>query len=160
MSANWKHHVVTVEIGSAYTQMSLSDPPDPRDVTVKFACSAPEDGMCRNYPAPAVGPKWEGCTCDVWFICDDHLSLDDGGCGLGDDAPAHDNAGHLFVPGQECWVQSWFDGDGHQYTGDDADDLHDNCVPGVARIGEIDVSFDGDSVEWHWHFPHRTGVPS
>jgi hypothetical protein len=160
MSADWQHHIVTVEIGSAYTQMSLSDPPDERDVHVKFACSAPEDGSCRNYPPVAVGPTWEGCTCDVWFICDDHFPSDEGGCGLDDDAPAHDNAGHLFAPGQECWVQGWFDGAGHQYVGPDADDRTDNCVPGVARTGEIDVSFDGEFVEWQWHFPQRMGVPS
>lgn len=150
MSANWQHHIVTVEIGSTYTQMSLSDRPNPRDVHVRFACSAPEDGPCRTYP-----PIASGCACEVWSECDDHLPSDEGGCGLDESAPTHDRSGHLFEPGQECWVQGWFDNDGHQYIGRDADDMHDNSVPGVARTGEIDVSFDGDYVEWEWHFPFQ-----
>jgi hypothetical protein len=145
MSADWKHHIVTVEVHD--------DEPH-----VKFECSAPEDGPCRTYPKTAVGPKWEGCTCEIWFECDDHLPADDGGCGLGDDAPAHDNDGHLFVPGQECWVTGWFYGEGTQYAGDDADDTRDDCVPAVPRIGEVDISFDGDFVEWQWHYPFRGGA--
>jgi len=145
MSADWKHHIVTVEV--------LHDEPH-----VKFACSAPEDGPCRTYPVPAVGPKWEGCSCDAWSECDDHYPADDGGCGLDADVPTHDRAGHLYAPGQVCWVQGWFDGEGHQYVGLDADDVHDNLVPAVARTGEIDVFFDGDYVEWQWHYPFQGGA--
>jgi hypothetical protein len=146
MSADWKHHIVTVEV--------LTDIRE--EAHVKFSCSAPEDGPCRTYPAPAVGPTWEGCTCDVFFVCDDHMPADDGGCGRRSDAPVHDNAGHVFVPGQECWVKSWFDGGSHTYVGLDSDDTaSDNPVPAIARTGEIDVFFDGDVVEWQWHYPFQ-----
>lgn len=144
MSADWKHHVVTVEI--------IHDEPH-----VKFECSAPEDGPCRTYPRTAVGPDWDGCECEVWFECDESHD-EDSECGQTDEAPTHDRSGHPFTSGQECWVKGWFDGDGSVYTGPDANEYRDDYAPTVARIGEVDVSFDGEYVEWQWHYPHRKGV--
>jgi hypothetical protein len=147
MSADWKHHVVTVEV--------IHDEPH-----VKFACSAPEDGVCRTYPKTAHGPDWVGCECEAWFECDESHD-EDSECGRTDDDPTHDQNGHVYEPGQECWVTSWFQaGDGNAvYTGPDGDESRDDCVPAVARTGPVDISFvEGEYVEWVWYYPFQGGA--
>ncbi len=94
---------------------------------VTFTCDAPPDADCRNTPV---------CDCEAW-----HWNAD----------KTADEAGHPRVPGQDCWVASWFEGDGAVYAGPDADIFaRDDGVPAVERSGLIDVTWNEDYIEWTW----------
>lgn len=143
--ADWRTHVVTVTVDDRDEEWP--------DVEVRMVCTAPPDAECRTYPV---------CDCEVFSVCEDpeeHAEREHTATGR------HDEEGHPYEPGRDCWVKSWFDlGDeGHVYVGADANDARDDGVPAVVRSGEVDVTgfVPEGYVEWQWHYPHRgfTGDP-
>lgn len=114
-------HTVTVTTGLRYEG---TDDERRYVQSVTFTCTAPSIADCRRYP---------DCDCDVWRW---------------NDAETHDRNGHLRTPGHECWLADWFAGDGHCYTGDDFDDMRDDCVPAIDRSGTITTRFVEEHIEW------------
>lgn len=83
-------------------------------------------GECHFYPS---------CDCETW---DAHHYKDHG--------PGHEKVWH-----EECWMKPWFTNDGHVYEGEDADDMHDNCLPnGMDRSGEVRVDYEYDYLSWEF----------
>lgn len=123
--AKAEHHIVIVRV-SPHPGREL-----PTLVSVECQCSAPVDAPCRTYPQ---------CDCE-FFARDEH-------------DPRRDPSGHLFVPGQPCWVTKWFDlegcGAGTCYVGQDADEISFNQVPLVSQGGHVDVDLDDSELEWAW----------
>ncbi|MFD6030495.1 hypothetical protein ACFWE5_07250 [Cellulosimicrobium funkei] len=126
-------HVVTVTIYPADPDAEDARPTVDR---VAFTCSAPDDADCRNTP---------DCDCEAWYWNDDKTA---------------DQSGHPRVPGQPCWVASWFDStDSAVYAGDDMDDrTRDDCVPAIERSGPIDVTWCDGYIEWTWRDGHDVQV--
>ena len=116
MSANY--HTVSVKL--AEPEEDGWRPIEPEGLT--FTCSAPPDAECRTYPGP-------DCDCESWERAGDA-----------------DQNGHLYVSGQGCWLQAWFDNGGIDYTGPDAVDGH----PPTERTGPISHEFAYDYVQWQW----------
>lgn len=94
---------------------------------ITFACTAPEDAVCRTYP--------HSCGCEVFEW---------------NEAGTHDVAGHPRTTGNPCWMQDWFDAEGAVYSGDDGDDMRDDYVPAIDRTGLVIVSFVDEWIEWEW----------
>lgn len=83
-------------------------------------------GDCHFYPA---------CQCESF--CHDHFR--------------EHGVGHERVHHEECWMQAWFESDGHSYEGDDGDDMQDTGIPfGMSRSGEILTSWELDYVGWEF----------
>lgn len=132
MDHNPAHHTVTVTVetededtDAAYTYLE----------SVRITCTAPPDAPCRYYPDHGV------CSCE-WITRDE-------------DNPGHDDEGHPYIPGQECWVASWFDAEPlalcTTYTGEDATVDTDSCLPLVSRTGHVRIlGCDEDGPEWEW----------
>lgn len=93
--------------------------------TVTFVCDYPADADCRTYP---------NCDCER-FTHDEN-------------DPSRDEAGHVLVAGQRCWLADWFDADGAVYVGDDYDDMRDDCVPPINRSGRIEFRGVEGWPEW------------
>jgi hypothetical protein len=94
---------------------------------IKFTCTAAADAECRTYPKDC------GCERFVW-----------------NEARTHDVEGHARTSGNECWMQDWFDCEGAVFTGDDADDMRDDCAPAIDRTGLITTSWMDEWIEWDW----------
>lgn len=105
---------------------------------VAFTCDALPDADCRRIP---------DCDCESWFWNDDETA---------------DQRGHVRVPGQPCWVASWFEAGPEVavYSGDDQviTSLLVPQVPPVERSGLIDVTWCDGYVEWTWRGDHRDQV--
>lgn len=103
---------------------------------VAFTCDAPPDADCRRTPE---------CDCESWSWNDDETA---------------DQRGHVRVPGQPCWVASWFDvgPEVAVYSGDDQvfTDLLVPQVPAVERSGLVDVEWEEDYVAWTWRADQPT----
>lgn len=89
---------------------------------------------------------------EVTFICTEAPGV---GCRLYPDCDCEswdDSHDHPRVPQNECWMQGWFENDGHSYIGKDADDMGgENGLPeGMNRSGPITAAFQGDYVEWEF----------
>lgn len=119
-----KFHTVTVT-----TALDDEGTPDEsrRVESIKFACSAPPDADCRTYP--------ESCGCDYFEW---------------NEAKTHDVEGHERVSGKDCWLTDWFANEGAVYTGDDYDDMRDDCLPAIDRTGHIVTTNNDEYVEWEW----------
>lgn len=58
---------------------------------------------------------------------------------------------HPHVPHDECWMEGWFDNDGHSYEGDDADDMQECGVPtNLAAWGQVAVHYEDGYVAWEF----------
>jgi hypothetical protein len=96
--------------------------------TVTFQCRGDRTSPCHEYPA---------CDCDYY-------------------EPGHAEE-HPPVAHDECWLQGWFDNNGHEYAGNGADgmeaadDTDDNCVPrNMAAWGQITATYEDDYVSWEF----------
>ena len=81
---------------------------------------------CRAEPA-AKCRTYPNCDCDGW-PCD-----------------------HPEEPQDECWMQGWFDSDGHFFIGENSESSEENGLPRETNHeGFIDGFYDGDFLTWEW----------
>lgn len=127
--AKTEHHTLAVQTG---TESDGGDDLWTYIEDSRFTCTAPEDAHCRTYPP--------NCGCET--------ITEDPAWGEG-----RDRLGHVFEPGQPCWVKQWFDAslDECEYVGDDAvDEGMLGGLPAVDRSGHVEiVGFDAWP-QWRW----------
>lgn len=123
-----EHHIVTVTV-------DREDDDWPTLGSVTCHCSAPPDAPCRTYP---------DCECEIFRYDEDN--------------PGHDEDGHPFESGRDCWVKSWFDAGEETtgYVGSDSTSSTECGVPLIDRHGHIDaIGTTEGYLEWCW-----SGEPS
>jgi len=105
-------------------------------VTVKACYDADGTELTPDVKFECRGDKtspchqYPDCSCEVWE--DDHE--------------------HPKVTHGECWIESWFQADGHAYDGPDRDEMNgDWGIPaGMDRAGAVSTTFEMEYVSWEF----------